>query len=323
MKKITIDGIDYNLVPIQKPFDFVCKHSCEGFMVGDECFYVWDYTLDIKPFYSTVGRGFSNTKAAYFHNKEDALKWNKEKFGGKVEEKEELEENSVSKISLHTANNGSSIRIVHTNPEFSDINIKAKIVKTEEELLIEEANKRYFVGIKFKSIVPQDRNAIRVVLPFDEQKDNSVKWVFDSYDNNIYAKNGIFTNNYCCSNPYIYKNGKWAEIVEDKKPVFAFEGHEYFEGGDCFFYNKQIYKILSLNVHISLESFINSDECNSKIFPTHELCKEALYEYINDNHPVTRKKYKEIHSKWCDRDKNSIIGYLEFYCEHIINELNK
>lgn len=86
---------------------------------------------------------------------------------------------------------------------------EAKGMETKEDLL-EEAKRRYPIGTKFISLVPEDANMIREIKPY--QGRDTVE--FSTTNNVVRCKNGIYNGNGGCSHPYIYRDGKWAEIVE-------------------------------------------------------------------------------------------------------------
>jgi hypothetical protein len=88
--------------------------------------------------------------------------------------------------------------------------------KTEKEILLEQACKYYTVGTKFKSVC--DNNRVREIQPYHEG--DSLIWKVSSDLTEIRSDNGIKTFDEFCSNPTIYENGKWAEIVEETvKPL--------------------------------------------------------------------------------------------------------
>lgn len=90
------------------------------------------------------------------------------------------------------------------------------MTQQEKDDLLAEAKRRYPIGTKFISEF-DDSGAIREIYPFDLNKGVS----FEFEGDNIRIENGIsISRTYGCSNPLIYKNGKWAEIVskpEEKK----------------------------------------------------------------------------------------------------------
>lgn len=75
---------------------------------------------------------------------------------------------------------------------------------------LEEAAKRYPIGTKFKSW--DDNYKIREIKPYPGNK--NCTWYFSDI-NTIRSDNGIYCegDNWGRSNPSIYKNGVWAEIV--------------------------------------------------------------------------------------------------------------
>lgn len=86
-----------------------------------------------------------------------------------------------------------------------------------EKELIEEAYRRYPIGTKFKS--PDDGGAIREVKPYAGRF--TVVWALDR-NGKLRADNGMFNDIFddrgrktFCSNPHIYHEGVWAEIVQE------------------------------------------------------------------------------------------------------------
>lgn len=71
----------------ENKYDFVCPHSGEGFMYGDEHYRVYCVQLDDKPTNSIISHEHikhnCSENIAIFHTAEDALKWNRDKFGVK------------------------------------------------------------------------------------------------------------------------------------------------------------------------------------------------------------------------------------------------
>ena len=83
--------------------------------------------------------------------------------------------------------------------------------QTEKERLLAEALRRYPVGTKFKSVC--DGNRVREIQPYNEEE--SLIWKVNLSLTEVRSDNGIKTFGEFCSNPTIYENGKWAEIVEE------------------------------------------------------------------------------------------------------------
>jgi hypothetical protein len=84
-----------------------------------------------------------------------------------------------------------------------------------EEELLEKANRDYGIGVVFKSTF-SDCGLVRTVKPYYP---GATKMVYEVYKNYIRCKGGMgHTENKGCSNPIIYENGVWAEIVSTPKP---------------------------------------------------------------------------------------------------------
>lgn len=83
-------------------------------------------------------------------------------------------------------------------------------IKPKEDL-VKEAERRYPIGTKFISF--RDEGRIREVQPYDGYI--TVKWYIDS-NGYVRADNGMRTKGGFCSNPTVYENGKWAEIVTEE-----------------------------------------------------------------------------------------------------------
>jgi len=87
-----------------------------------------------------------------------------------------------------------------------------------ESHLIEIAKEKGFLtmGTRFKSIFSDD-GVIREIQPF---KNNSeIKWKYIESGDYLWCSNGMVCNSTSCSNPTIYKEGKWAEIIPEKKKL--------------------------------------------------------------------------------------------------------
>jgi hypothetical protein len=105
------------------------------------------------------------------------------------------------------------------NQKWADVvpNPHSDFRKPSEEELIAEAYRRYPIGTKF--ISPDDKGAIRKVLPYGNN--STVVWVVDRHGK-VRANNGMFNGvsddwgrRPFCSNPHIYHEGVWAEIVHE------------------------------------------------------------------------------------------------------------
>ncbi len=119
-------------------------------------------------------------------------------------------------------------------------------------------------------------------------------------------------------------------IVEENKPLFTFEGHNYFRESKIFYYiTKKCQEVNNLydiekhnayNIMSGSKVFYNGAPSRSKIYPTEELCKEGLNTYIWENHMVTAKEMGEI-SRLHFWDKSGI-AWENFFCETIIKQKN-
>ena len=77
--------------------------------------------------------------------------------------------------------------------------------------LLEEAVRRYPIGTKFKSEF-SDNGTIREVKPY--RNHTTCEWYWDTHAKGIRSANGLYNAMpNACSNPLIYEDGKWAEIV--------------------------------------------------------------------------------------------------------------
>jgi hypothetical protein len=99
--------------------------------------------------------------------------------------------------------------------------LRNKVLATEEEVenaLIKEAKKRGFstLGNKFVSSI-DDGGHVRVISPFcGESVDNINKFYFD-VDGYLRYKERINVDDGLCSNPAIFKDGVWVDIVTEPK----------------------------------------------------------------------------------------------------------
>jgi hypothetical protein len=85
--------------------------------------------------------------------------------------------------------------------------------KEVRDALIAEAKKRgfYDIGNKFISSI-SDNCKKREIRPYNTQ--GEISYIFD--DNGLWCDEGMATFNKFCSNPYIFKDGKWAEIIQEE-----------------------------------------------------------------------------------------------------------
>ena len=91
-------------------------------------------------------------------------------------------------------------------------NAKPATDKEVEEALIKEAKRRGFfnIGNVFKSCF-DDNNEARTISKYDSSTD--IDYYYDEVHNEL-RSNGLNTYGKFCSNPLIYKKGKWATITE-------------------------------------------------------------------------------------------------------------
>jgi hypothetical protein len=101
-----------------------------------------------------------------------------------------------------------------------------------EKYLISEANRLFPIGTWF--ISSDDKNRKRQVKPYDDNK--KVTWYVNRDFSEVRCENGMFnTGLTLCSNPCVYKDGKWAEIVASH-PSIVINGYpaEFHEWGISF-----------------------------------------------------------------------------------------
>jgi hypothetical protein len=108
-----------------------------------------------------------------------------------------------------------------------------------EKHLIAEAYRLYPIGTWF--ISQDDQNRKRQVKPYDKNKD--VTWYVSKDFSEVRCSNGMFNTGLpLCSNPLVYKNGKWAKIVSSHPEIkvngYTAEFHEWGIKIGC----KKIYK---------------------------------------------------------------------------------
>jgi hypothetical protein len=163
---------------------------------------------------------------------------------------------------------------------------------TKEDYLLQEAKRRYPKGTKFKSGADNDR--IRTVKEYGAYTPIEFYWC-TSYGEPC-IRSAMYNPSDFCSNPCVYVDGQWAEIV---KPIFTTEdGVEIFKGDEYWwFYDGLDPKIM----HASDGAHENSGKKpNAKYFSS----REAAEEYIAKHKEKTLEDYeKEID------DITSISGY--------------
>ncbi len=172
--------------------------------------------------------------------------------------------------------------------------------------LLEEAKRRYPVGCTVKELT-----VVGDIATIKEHHDaigdvNSV-WFkgYASHGNSI--------------NVLVHKNGQWAEIItEEKKPLFEFERHKYFEGDMVWWFIKRDYNIRSKTLGYTSKE---GDALTSKIFPTEQQCKEALYNHIWDNHKISEAERDFISKAFWKTFPGK--RWKQFFCETIIKQQNK
>jgi hypothetical protein len=100
---------------------------------------------------------------------------------------------------------------------FDVTTLKSKELSKEE--LLEEAKRRYPLGTYFKS--PDDGYKIREVKPYTIGSNITWEWSEETKGTVIRSLSGLFCqcveDTPACSNPHVYKNGIWAEIVSTPK----------------------------------------------------------------------------------------------------------
>ncbi len=81
------------------------------------------------------------------------------------------------------------------------------------EEILKQAYKLYTEGVEFRSIFT-DHGKIRKVIPYDIK--DGITWYIDG--KSIRSKDGLNCNGGFCSNPTVYENGVWAEIISLSQP---------------------------------------------------------------------------------------------------------
>jgi hypothetical protein len=127
-----------------------------------------------------------------------------------------------------------------------------EVLKQTEKELLAEACKRYPIGTKFKCITHGD-----IVSP-----DN---YLFHTGDDFTFVTNG--------NNGFMYRNGKWAEIVEETvKPQFMEREFQVGDRIECVKeYNRisvgmqgVIVEVSFANIGVSWDNFTKGHSCNGK-----------------------------------------------------------
>ena len=113
---------------------------------------------------------------------------------------------------------------------FDVTTLKPKELSKEE--LLEEAKRRYPVGTYFKS--PDDGYKIREVKPYNIGSDITWYWSEEPKGPVIRSLSSLFCQDVegkpTCSNPHVYKDGKWAEIVSKPESVEKMEEPKFIVG---------------------------------------------------------------------------------------------
>jgi hypothetical protein len=98
--------------------------------------------------------------------------------------------------------------------------------------LLEEAKRRYPVGTYFKSFEKKDQ--VREVKPYKRGSDITWYWSEELKGSVIRSLSGLYTEDIhrerACSNPCVYKDGKWAEIVSKPESVEKMEEPKFIVG---------------------------------------------------------------------------------------------
>ena len=116
------------------------------------------------------------------------------------------------------------------------------------EELLKEAERRYPIGTMFKSFdkTQKGKDIIRIVKDYDSE--NPVGYYIGSIRDNFYIHSGMYP--FCikgkdvCSNPTVYENGIWAEIV-DKYEYVHIHIHQDLK-------DKQVYQDLKDKLDIAI-----------------------------------------------------------------------
>jgi hypothetical protein len=171
--------------------------------------------------------------------------------------------------------------------------------------LLEEAKRMYISGTHF---IPTARGYRK-----DEVCTGNLHWCDDRIEEKESGR-GV----------YDHTEKKWAEIIkeEERKPLFTFDGHEYFEGSEAWGFTKKGYKMFDEKVMQGedLSSYAENENA-SKIYPTEALCHEGLYNWIWENRKVTGEEGYSMMEKYKIRNlTSSYNSYKDFYCEQIINQ---
>lgn len=93
-----------------------------------------------------------------------------------------------------------------------------------EKHLIQIAKDKGFLdmGVKFKSINQYEIGVVREIKPYDDN-DDDIKWEYIPDLDSLYCASGLTTRacngTMVCSNPSIYIEGRWAEVIPSKKKL--------------------------------------------------------------------------------------------------------
>jgi len=209
---------------------------------------------------------------------------------------------------------GSKLGIRNDSIEASEEEVK--------EALLKYAHDKYTIGIKFKSINKEEVGIIREVIPYSEA-DKEVFWNFDSNNSVVYSSNGIKCDSRTCSNPTIYKDGKWAEIVtEDRKEDDTYPLDVRYKPGDKVKilrkakYGERGWKmewIPKMDLYIGLVQEVKKDLADIGVELEHFTFPHFVLEKVDKSKDISNKD-EEI-CKFCE---DSIIKKINFKCDHKI-----
>ncbi len=176
----------------------------------------------------------------------------------------------------------------------------------QEAYLLEEAKQRYPKGTKFKNMSLLD----------------TCEYIING-DNFYYLKDGYSISEYN-SNGIVYCDGVWAEIVEDKKYLFEFEGYKYYEGDYFYYFNKDTFIKIDGNTNDEdLEPFWKEGLNTSKILPTEKLRDESLIDYIWNNYSPPLYKSRDLIDQYREGMKDFDPEHEKrWICEQIIEIAN-
>jgi hypothetical protein len=108
---------------------------------------------------------------------------------------------------------------------------------------------------------------------------------------------------------------------EERKPLFSFDGKDYFMGDDIYFFRKANYQIVGNKVVNASSVICEELTQRSKIYPTKELCKEALNDYVWENYLLSAKELHAINDNF-HSDNKLKRSWKIYFCEQIIKQKN-